>query len=870
MRKRYLLVWFGFCVLLMLAGILIPVKQRRSQGIGGANQANIRTKTEELTADDVLEFVLKPSTDTAEQIGFFFTPNGHAYEEEQLLIQAFDGRTVIAERAYGLKELSEDRFLFVPLSFERLERIPETITVRMQTDASSQGPSVWLNESASAPGEAYLNGRLLPNNLIYNLIDIVWVHRYREPVFAGLILMLFGVGIYGAGGFVKDRSGKSGRKTGRKREPLLVPPSRRELGALAAALVVTALTFYYLYDTQIRIAQNTTEKETVFAPDGGLLAVSEEHQVLVQDVKPGQDKLTGLGVRFQLEDGVRLTEGSMQASVTDLTLGRVLCETVIGAEQFISGEYAGLLFEESQEGVSDHEYRIRLVFSRELWDSGLSVMTSEEGLCVNAYLYFQIFLKRFFFFLFLGVEAFVCLFWYLTFVKRARLENVLFVTLLFCGLVYNVMLTPQMVPDEAKHIDMAYRYSNDLLGFEGLEDTRCLMRAEDAAAEFTSSASIGNYRKIYYGLFSRVKDDRMVEATINSNLEGSLLLYAPSVLGISLARILGWGTVPMLLFARYLNLCIFALLARAGMKRLPFGRMTLFVLALLPVNVQQCTSFSHDAMVHGLLFFYCCLCLQSIFGEERMSGQRMLLLELMACFLVFCKSGSYLPLCLLPVLIPCARYGGRRQKYAATGALLSIPALAFLMKHMQMVTGIVQTTEATSVVSTGGGAEYLTGYTLGYFLRDPLELVYMLVNTVLDKGGFYLESLVGYKLGWVEIETSMIVVFLFWFLLLLSVCDSRNEYVRIGRFPRFWMFLLCAGSTGLILLGMLLQWTPMGHVSIEGVQGRYFLPFMLILLTACRNPGLLLSRPADRGIAAAAVSGQLLTLVYVIRQVTMV
>jgi uncharacterized membrane protein len=444
------------------------------------------------------------------------------------------------------------------------------------------------------------------------------------------------------------------------------------------------------------------------------------------------------------------------------------------------------------------------------------------------------------------------------------------VTLLFCGLVYNVMLTPQMVPDEAKHIDMAYRYSNDLLGFEGLEDTRCLMRAEDAATEFTSSASIGNYRKIYYGLFSRVKDDRMVEATINSNLEGSLLLYAPSVLGISLARILGWGTVPMLLFARYLNLCIFALLARAGMKRLPFGRMTLFVLALLPVNVQQCTSFSHDAMVHGLLFFYCCLCLQSIFGEERMSGQRMLLLELMACFLVFCKSGSYLPLCLLPVLIPCARYGGRRQKYAATGALLSIPVLAFLMKHMQMVTGIVRTTEATSVVSTGGGAEYLTGYTLGYFLRDPLELVYMLVNTVLDKGGFYLESLVGYKLGWVEIETSMIVVFLFWFLLLLSVCDSRSEYVRIGRFPRFWMFLLCAGSTGLILLGMLLQWTPMGHVSIEGVQGRYFLPFMLILLTACRNPGLLLIRPADRGIAAAAVSGQLLTLVYVIRQVTMV
>ncbi len=84
------------------------------------------------------------------------------------------------------------------------------------------------------------------------------------------------------------------------------------------------------------------------------------------------------------------------------------------------------------------------------------------------------------------------------------------------------------------------------------------------------------------------------------------------------------------------------------------------------------------------------------------------------------------------------------------------------------------------------------------------------------------------------------------------------------------MGFLCLGSTGLILLGMLLQWTPMGHVSIEGVQGRYFLPFMLILLTVCRNRLVLLDRQISRGIAAAAACGQLLTLIYIIRRVTMV
>lgn len=865
-RERYLFIWACICLAAALAGMLVPVTRLRSQGLEGANQANLKSATEELTAGRVLEFVLEPPADTVEQIGFFFTSNGHAFEKGSLRILVMDEKQVlIGGQEYPLADLTENQFLSVPVSFEELGRTPETITVSISGNAETEGPSAWLNETVKTPGSASMDGVPLSKSLVYNLLYTVQVHQYQTPAAVGLLLLLFGVGVYGAGGF-SVRKNKRDRRTGR----LCVRPSGKQVLGLGAAVLAVAVVFLYLYDTQVRIAQNTTEKVTILPADGETLPVNEAHRTVVQRVKPGEDRLTGLGVRFYVEEGAVLSEGSMQASVTDLTLGRVLCETEIQGTQFISGEYAGLLFQDSQEGVADHEYEIVLTFSPELWDSGLAVMTSEEGICVNAYLYFNIFLKRFFFYLFLFVECAACLFWYLVFVKRARLENVLFAMILVCGLVYNVMLTPQMVPDEAKHIDMAYRYSNELLGYESLGDTRCLMRADDVRTVFTSSPSFGNYRNIYYGLFSRVQDGTMVEAEVNSNIEGSILLYAPAVLGMSLARILGWGTVPMLLLARYMNLLVFAFLARAGMKRLPFGRMTLFVMALLPINIQQCTSFSHDAMVHGILFFYCCLCLQAIFGEEPMNGRRMVLLELTALFLTYCKSGSYLPLCFLPVLIPQTQYGGKREKNTATAALLGIPVLAFAMKHIQMVVGIVSTTEATSVVSTGGGTEYLTGYTIGYFLKEPLEFVYMIVNTVLDKTGFYLESLVGYQLGWVEIETSMAVVFLFWFLLFLSVCDSRGETVKIGRFQRFWMIFLCMGCTGLILLGMLLQWTPMGHVSIEGVQGRYFLPFLLILLTACRNQGILLNRRIDRGIAAAAASGQLLTLVYLIRQVTMV
>lgn len=865
MKRKHLALWACICLLIVLIGIAVPVEESRSQGIGGANQANLRGKTAEITKECELEFIVELPSEKPEQIGFFFTFNGHAYGEEKLRLSATAGDTTIGSAEYNLKECLEDRFLFVPLLVEDLEQMPEKIRVSIFSDAKIHGPSIWLNEVSSTPGTLYVSGQEIPKSPIYNLSYKARTHRFRGPFFTGLILLLFGTGVYGAGGFVREQ-----KRNGRNHQPVFVLPSGRELAVLAGLILVVAMAFYYLYDTQIRIAQNTTEKKTVLSANGELLPINEENSELTQAVKPKEDRLTGLGVRLFLEDGAVLSQGNIQASVTDLTIGQTLCETVIEASQIISGEYAGLLFENSQTGAADHTYEIHLRFSPELWDSGLSVMTSEEGLCVNAYLYFNIFLKRFFFFLFLGVEAFTCLFWYLTFVKRARLENILFVTLLFCGLVYNVLLTPQMVPDEAKHMDMAYRYSNELLGYGSLGDTVCLMRTEDAAMEFTSSPSFGNYRNIYYGMFSRIQDRTMTETAVSSNIEGSFLLYGPAVLGMTLARLLSFGTVPMLLFARYMNLFVFALLTRAGMKRLPFGKVTMFVLAVLPVNIQQCTSFSHDAMVHGLLFFYCCICLQAIFEEGRMTGQRVVLLELTAWFLVYCKNGSYLPLCLLPLLIPAARYAGRRRQIMVIGSLLAVPFLAFGMKHMQMVTGIVQTTEATSVVSVGNGADYLTGYTLGYFLEEPLKLIYMIVNTILDKGGFYLESLVGQKLGWVEIEISMLVVFLFWFLLFLSVCDGRGEYVRIRKNQRFFMLFLCAGCTGLILLGMLLQWTPAGHVSIEGVQGRYFLPFMLIFLTACKDQGIYLKRQIDRGIVAAAAAGQLLTIICIIRQVTMV
>ena len=209
------------------------------------------------------------------------------------------------------------------------------------------------------------------------------------------------------------------------------------------------------------------------------------------------------------------------------------------------------------------------------------------------------------------------------------------------------------------------------------------------------------------------------------------------------------------------------------------------------------------------------------------------------------------------------RFGGKRVRNFCILALCLLPVLAFVNKNTVAVNYIATTTEATATV----GSSTTAGYTLGYFLSQPLELVRIMANTIADKSAFYLMSLVGQKMGWVEIEISEVIPMLFLLLLVLSCMRTKDEpqYVKTGQ--KWWIVCVCAVCAGLILAGMLLTWTPRDHISIEGVQGRYFIPFMPAFLLVLRNGRLTWNRSAERGLMYAGLVGQLLTVMYLIKAV---
>ncbi len=911
-KKKWAIGYAVLCILYFVISVLIPHEQMESRGLEGIGKPSLKLKTEEITDGTELQFDYQPDGQALGQLSFYFTADGKNLTEGRIEIAAYDALTgeLLASKSYELEDLGVEAFWGVDFAKEPQS---DAVTVVITGENIEEGPYIWLNTESQTSGESYQNGKSLEQNLIYNAVYRTQVHHVKKPLLVTAMLAVLG-GMFFLLQGRKEAPGAARNGAEAGISAAQVPEEKgcgflacflgrlraacrkhRKLLGLGFLLLLVALVFYYAYDVQIRKAMNSTHREVVMRDNGELLPVTAQSRELVQYYTTEEDELVGLGVRMDLSEDFT-GDGVIHAEVRDVTeglsgenpgeetgseaSGSLLCAADVDASTLLDGQYMGLIFDSSQTATRGHTYEIRLVFSEELFDSGLSVIVTPEGfyqdnplyvdgeesghrLSMNAHTYFNLFLKKYFFGLFLFAEFMAAGFYYLAFLRRCRIEKVFVFMILCLGVLYNFVLTPYMTPDESYHIDMAYRHSNTLLGIPSAGENKCFKREDDTKLEFTSNPSLENYKNIYDGLFTMVEDDTLVEAEATSVTGAPMIIYLPAVLGMSLARLLHLGTVPMLLLGRWFSLLGFAVLSYFAMKKLPFGKSTLFLLAILPMNLQQCTSFSYDAVITGVSFLFISWCLSLTFGEKQLKGTDMLGLGILGIILVYGKSGVYLPLALLIFLIPAKRFGGKRIRNICAAGLFLLPVLCFLNQNTGTVSTIAMTTEATATV----GSSMTSAYTIGYFLSQPLELVRMLANTLSDKTAFYLESLVGQKMGWVEIEISEVISMLFWLLLLLSALKTREEpmYVKSGQ--KWWIAFTCAACAGIILAGMLLTWTPYGNVSIEGVQGRYFIPFMPALLLAVRNRRLTWEKSPERGLMYAGFIGQILAIMYLIKAV---
>lgn len=471
-----------------------------------------------------------------------------------------------------------------------------------------------------------------------------------------------------------------------------------------------------------------------------------------------------------------------------------------------------------QTGAGDTEYT--LYEGGELMPSmpALSAVYSD-----NSYL------KRLFeIFCVLGYGFFLLIYW-LFVIRKCPVERAYVPVILYLGTLYMLVIPVYSVPDEYAHIDSAYIVSNRMLGIpvdlDGYEYKRAADVETGEAPEFTTT--LADYRRLYTSLFEKTDDTQLVSCyTKNAVANANVLCFLPAAIGITIARSLDFGTLPMFFLGRFMNLLAFTGLTWLAIRKLPGGKPLLLFYASLPIVLQEAASFSYDSIVNGAAILFISMCLYFALDKKPKKLAEILLLLYLMIFMASVKGGVYIPLCFLILLIPMEQGWRLKKRAAYLIALMILIVAAFAQNNIVGILKRFMGKENTTINPFSGSQMY----SFGYLVAHPFKLVSLFVNTFFTETSRYVYEFLGGKMGSMyNIQMPWMYILVFLLILAAAFTVDFSGLCWKRTLSLAYCALVVFGSVLLVNFSMLIADTSMEYNSIQGVQGRYFIPCLLPL-----------------------------------------
>ncbi len=449
-----------------------------------------------------------------------------------------------------------------------------------------------------------------------------------------------------------------------------------------------------------------------------------------------------------------------------------------------------------------------------------------------------------------GVSALAILllyFFYSKFVKDTSskaFSRFYLAILLILGIMYSVVFLPGTVPDEIYHYKSAYYYSTIITGNDS--DSQLVSMRETDANFCNEVFSSSMDKEHYHHALESISNDSDPEYVLSTLEKPSISGNPPqtrlfATVGLLLGQFLNLNSLTTFYLGRLFNFFWFALLAYLAYKITPIGKILFATITLLPMTLHIVSSFSYDSTVIGLSLLLISLCLKGIYSQKKCPRKLLVAIPIVTFLLAPCKI-LYALSALLVFLIPNAKFPSNKVAYCYKFGLIGLALLALLIFKLPDLLGLAGVSSSTESVNNqidyrGTASGHF--YDMSDLMHDPLNTVFIFVNTINHKFDFYLSTFLGGSLGWFqpELKTPWFFILLFLFVLFYaarksdkdSLIPTKKTKCVFGLLP-FLMFVA-------ILASMLLGHTFDTEYAIEGVQGRYFLPFapLVFLLFRTKN-----------------------------------
>ncbi|MDO4438652.1 MAG: DUF2142 domain-containing protein [Eubacteriales bacterium] len=290
---------------------------------------------------------------------------------------------------------------------------------------------------------------------------------------------------------------------------------------------------------------------------------------------------------------------------------------------------------------------------------------------------------------------------------------------------------------------------------------------------------------------------------------------------------LGWDMV--LLFTRFANLLMYALLMFFSIALLPQGKVLMFIIALLPENIFLASTFSYDPFVTGAICLGLSVCLRAVdrsmaMGKYISGNYLYFLLAAVFIFLGCLPKAVYAPLILLMLMVLENAFKSNRDRHVYS-------LLVVVLFVMLIASFILPTVVAPSETGDARGGATSEVSQVGYILANPFAYAWLLIKQMISwiPQCFFGADCTTFMGHLVNGDTA----FKGYYqpvLVMLLISFFVNDIKRPADLKQGIFTVIIGGfSCALVWTSMYVAFTEPGAAEIAGVQGRYFIPFMFPL-----------------------------------------
>lgn len=408
---------------------------------------------------------------------------------------------------------------------------------------------------------------------------------------------------------------------------------------------------------------------------------------------------------------------------------------------------------------------------------------------------------------------------YIRYKKDIKIEKIFLITIPVICLFYTLTMPTFKNHDELYHWYRAYEVSIGKLA-EGIDgDTLGTKMPANIAKPMTSDWTKITYHDVKEYLKLGLEEENQRIQYSETSAVYSFIQYIPQGVGIFLARIFTDKVLLLAYAGRIANMIVALTCIYFAIKKTPFGKKILLLISYIPIAIEGFSSLSPDAMTTSVSLLYIAYILSLAFSKESfiIKKKQKIILTVLSIVMALCKI-VYIPLVLLMFIIPKEKFEKNKK-----------------VKNIVLIAGIAC---VINLIWLGISSVYLAHFREGdsavqvkTLLSNPIRYLQNCLYTANLNGKNYIYTMFGGELGWGElIKVNSIVPYTLFILSIWITIADETIKDKFKTYQKVIIFLTILFIVGLIFTSLYVQWTTCGSDSILGIQGRYFIPILPLIM----------------------------------------